>query len=546
MPISIGTIQFDEKWLYRQLKRDLRDDWFTDPLFYTDVFDAKLIEQIVAANLAENHGQYEPADRALLNIPKPNFTLRYALETSIADRAIYQGLAMHLIPFFDPLFRWNIFSHRYNPKASNRESIFHPHVQAWSSFLGSVRSAVQPNSYLVTTDLSNYYEHVQISLLEKTLLGSLPSVVATVEQKAHIREHISALIQFLSKWGFSRERGLPQNRDASSFLANMYMHPVDHAMSEYEGAYFRYMDDIKIVCNDMHSARLALKRLIVALRNVGLNVNAKKTEIVPGSNTAEIERCLGSTSPEILALDTIWNTRSRAAILKALPALMRATLKLVESQKTDSRDFRFCVRRLSWLAQCDDMGVPPEFFAELTPRIIQALADAPASTDEFVTYLAAVELTQLHLESISSFLCDQSKSIYTWQNYRLWLLLAQRDYRDDSLKQHAISLLSRAIDDANCAGASVYLGKHGSVDDRRHIAKNFNSFRSFLGQRSALIGLHELKYRPDIEDHVKPTLRKDLKGVFQNLSLNKGVYFAKKEDVSITKFVRREGDHDQY
>jgi hypothetical protein len=242
---------------------------------------------------------------------------------------------MYLIPFFDPLLRWNIFSHRYNPKASNRESIFHPHVQAWSSFLGSVRSTVQPNSYLVTTDLSNYYEHVQISLLEKTLLGSLPSVVATVEQKAHIHEHISALIHFLSKWGFSKERGLPQNRDASSFLANMYMHPVDQAMSEYEGAYFRYMDDIKIVCNDMHSARLALKRLIVALRNVGLNVNAKKTEIVPGSNTAEIERCLGSTSPEILALDTIWNTRSRGAILRTLAspfptALARALPPMIQ------------------------------------------------------------------------------------------------------------------------------------------------------------------------------------------------------------------------
>lgn len=46
----------------------------------------------------------------------------------------------------------------------------------------------------------------------------------------------------------------------------------------------------------------------------------------------------------------------------------------------------------------------------------------------------------------------------------------------------------------------------------------------FLGQRIALISLHELPFRPLINDLVKPFVRKDLVGVYTEMKKKPGVY----------------------
>src|SRR5690348_300884 len=98
MQIDLGSFVLSSDWLIKQLKNDLKDDWFPDPLRYADMFDEEFIARQIADNYSANHGQYVPSQRTVFNIPKANFTLRYALETSIADRALYHGLASFLVP----------------------------------------------------------------------------------------------------------------------------------------------------------------------------------------------------------------------------------------------------------------------------------------------------------------------------------------------------------------------------------------------------------------------------------------------------------------
>jgi hypothetical protein len=50
------------------------------------------------------------------------------------------------------------------------------------------------------------------------------------DEKGKIREYLERLFEWLSEWSFSSARGIPQNRDASSFLANIYMIPVDRIL----------------------------------------------------------------------------------------------------------------------------------------------------------------------------------------------------------------------------------------------------------------------------------------------------------------------------
>ncbi len=55
---------------------------------------------------------------------------------------------------------------------------------------------------------------------------------------------ISEIDRCLRSWSYRSEFGLPQNRDASSFLANLTLLSVDEAMLSRGYKYYRYMDDI--------------------------------------------------------------------------------------------------------------------------------------------------------------------------------------------------------------------------------------------------------------------------------------------------------------
>lgn len=541
MIIEFGDVQFESDSLFKQLRSDLRDDWFPDPLRFGDMLDSELVADCMTKNFALNQGRYVPRERDLFNVPKPNFTLRYALETSLSDRALYHGLALFLMPFYDRLIPWNAFSHRYDydHRGGPAKSPFKRPIPSWKDFVGSVRSAISTDSILLSTDLINYYEYIDIGRLQSTLLELLPDIDAAATEKAKIRARIDMLFSCLGAWTYTAERGLPQNRDASSFLANLYMLPVDRAMRTkgYRDTYFRYMDDIKIVCYNRYHARKALKDLILALRDIGLAVNPKKTEICDGLAALSMGGHINDGSEELQYLDQMWNTRSREPILRCIPRLKNLTIELIRKADTDSREFRFCIKRLECLALCDDLFVPSDFFLDVTPAMIDGLIDNPASTDQFARYLAAVPVGQDDLARIAAYLRDETRALYNWQNYQLWSLLSYKSYQDDNLLQYAAQIVKQRDDSPTRAGATLYCGAHGTDETRATIAETFRQLSSFLGQRSALIATHELPYRPAIETYVKPHVRQDLVGVYKHLRQERGTYYAPIERVPLTRVV---------
>jgi hypothetical protein len=149
-----------------------------------------------------------------------------------------------------------------------------------------------------------------------------------------------------------------------------------------------------------------------------------------------------------------------------------------------------------------------------------------------VEYLASVDVGVAELAPVIEYLADPSKSIYTWQNYRLWLLLAQKELQNEQLLAAARHTLSTDDTPAR-AGATVFLGVMGSDQDRLDVASRFSELTSFLGQRSALIALHEQPY-PRIRDFVT-TMRSDLHGVYRGLNKSsyRGTYFVAREDLRI-------------
>ena len=542
MVVSLGPIEFDENIVNSQLRRDLRDDWFPDPLLFEDMFESANVNYILEDNFRHNDGAFRPNRRTLLNIPKSNFTLRYGLETSLAERALYHALTMRLVRYYDPLISWNIFSHRESSDPKKRY-LFRRAIPAWQDFTGVVRNTLLESPVLLSTDLVNYFENINLELLKCIFIESLAEIEASPNDKADIRIHVDKLFEYLTSWCYSEVAGLPQNRDASSFLANMYMLSVDRIMLEKGYRYFRYMDDIKISCDSKHHARRALKVLSLELRKLGLSVNGGKTAIVQATDHEAIATCLDTGDADLQQIDSIWQTRSLRPIRRSFPLLSDLTKRQLKNGQVGSRTFRYCIRRLEVLARCHEFEVPDDYFSEITPLIVDALSDYPASTDELARYIRAVPTNSGSLACISELLQDESRNYYTWQNYRLWLLLVQKGHRDDALLGYAMHVVQTQEDNPTRCGATLYAGAYGSHDDRVDIAERFGSLTSFMGQRAAILAVQTLHYRPHIHDRIVPWLRDDLRNVYRNLK-RRGQYAAPPLAMSVTQVLDRGRDYE--
>ena len=540
----IGPIDFDRQLVERQLRNDLRDDWFTDPLRFEDMFTSNHIERDLTENLEKHHGEFSFKKRTLLDIPKPNFTLRYGLEVSLSERALYHAIAMHLGPLFDPLLPPCVFSHRAC-RDSKRRYLFKRGIPQWRDFNGSVHSALKAadKEFLLVTDLTNYFENIDLIILKKTLIDQLPFVDATAEQKFKIRLYIDVLSEYLTHWSFSKSSGLPQNRDASSFLSNIYMLPIDREMLKSKHRYFRYMDDIRIVCESEYAARKALKELSILLRQRGLSVNGGKTKIVSKRDQSEIDKCFEEDS-KLQCIDSIWQTRSLKPIRRSLRQLRELTEQELTIGGGASRTFRFCIERLRMLASCPEFEVPDEYFQKITELAIEALSNHPASTDKISQYLCVAPTSKDQLDMIADLLVDNQKNFYSWQNYLLWLLLTWKEHEKSDLLAYAMDVVQNEKDDATRCGATLYAGALGGESGRIGVAKRFRTLSSFLGQRSAIIAVQELRYSPHIRDFVQPYVRSDLVGVYRSLKGRAPRYIAPPLKTPITSIVDSSRDYD--
>ena len=101
MAIRIGALEIDDDLVLKQLRQDLKDDWFPDPRKFDDVFNKELVQKILRDNIEGNNGEFRPGVRHALNAPKSNLTLRSALETSITDRLMYHALVAPLVLLYD-------------------------------------------------------------------------------------------------------------------------------------------------------------------------------------------------------------------------------------------------------------------------------------------------------------------------------------------------------------------------------------------------------------------------------------------------------------
>lgn len=325
------------------------------------------------------------------------------------------------------------------------------------------------------------------------------------------------LLNCLKQWAYNEAQGIPQNRDASSILGNIYMLPVDQAMLAKGYQYFRYMDDIRIVADNRYKARAALQDLICELRKYGLNVNGAKTKILtPG--TDEYVKELGAPEAELEAIEEMWRSRSGTVIRRSLPHLRSYALKLIAAGRTHERGFRFCINKFCNLALCEEFEVEQAFFSDIVDAAIKELDEQPFASDQLIRFLKAAPVTPVQMEAVVGFIRDRSRSIYAWQGYLVWQLLAYHKHFSDPALEAA---RAQALDGSSSgvrAGAIHYLGVGGRTEDTQLIMKNFQYLTTPIEIRSALIAIHDVPFRKGVEQDVKPHIQPHDQGVYTTLN----------------------------
>lgn len=486
---EILAFPIDVDAVLQHLHRDMRDDWFEDALQHRDLFaNKKALREVLHDVLLEGNGRYGASKRHVCDIPKKGLGVRYALETDFYDRFIYQAICSYLVPFYDPLLSHRVLGHRYNNRQRTSKDLFKGRIELWQTFEGVTRTALQNNQALFATDLINYFENITIESIRTAFEGMLPNIKASGPEKVLIRNSINTLCELMTQWGYSERHGLPQNRCASSFIANVVLNAVDHEMVRLGFDYYRYVDDIRIICDSPRAARQAATVLIGQLRTVGMNINSSKTKILTAESPAsDINEFFPGSDDRSTTIDSMWRSRSRRVIIRSTKYIFQLLQECIDSKQTQSRQFRFAVNRLIRLVDAGIFDVRGELAEQLKSLMIESLEDHAVSTDQYCRLLSVLELAPAELERIEQFLCDHERAIHSWQNYHLWLTLARLKYKTEKLVALATQRINSDILRSEVAAIFIYLRCVDEVGILEKIVAEFRSSWPYYHQRNFLL-----------------------------------------------------------
>lgn len=539
-------VQFD--LVLQHLRQDMRDDWYFDCLQYVDLFNKKDdAKRIIISLLQEWNGTYRGTHRVVRNIPKKGYGERYGLETDFFDRFIYQAICSFLIPYYDKLLSHRVLSYRYDQKPLKPKYLFKNKISRWLTFEGVTLTFVRSKKYLLVTDISNFFENISRAHMIDELECAIPNIKATGPEKLQIRNAIRTLDKLLEQWTYSGSQGLPQNRDASSFLSNIVLSSVDREMEKSGYDYYRYVDDIRIIADsDLHAKR-ALQDLIRQLRTVGLNINASKTEILePDIPKDKLTEYFPSSQDSTTnAIEYMWKSRSRRLVMRSVTYIYKILIDCIRSDETQSRQFRFAVNRIAKILESGIFDVGDALSKPLLDTLSKTLYDQAVSTDQYCRLIEILDKDGYCLSALEDFLLAEQGAIHDWQNYNIWLLLAKRKHRSDELVALAGRKLAQDMSSGEASAILIWLRCVQETDLIVQAVKRFSTSLPYQNARYLLISASVLQNYDLLlsRDLVSTGLKGTIKRIVPHMNAD-GLPFAVREQPDWPNLVDEVSEYD--
>lgn len=150
--------------------------------------------------------------------------------------------------------------------------------QMWIKLQKTIYKFSKGKKLMISTDLSNYYDSIDMRELKKVLTSYLkPHSEVVIDLLFGIIENISWHPDYLPYSG----RGLPtSNLEAIRLLAHSFLFEVDEVLKKKtKNCFTRWMDDIVVGVDSKKEAREVISSISDMLKSRGLALNLAKTNI---------------------------------------------------------------------------------------------------------------------------------------------------------------------------------------------------------------------------------------------------------------------------
>jgi hypothetical protein len=175
------------------------------------------------------------------------------------------------------------FSGRSHANANREPGDYESWFHVWRDFTASVERAAQKEgyAYVFSTDIADFFPTVDRQRAKQALAHRTQATPALLELLFHCLE------SWLPRYAYSTATGLPvEDNDVSRLVAHNYLKSLDARFTDIPNwVYLRY--DTIFVVRTEGEADQARAQHHKALRELGLNPNASKTEVL---TTTEFER----------------------------------------------------------------------------------------------------------------------------------------------------------------------------------------------------------------------------------------------------------------
>jgi RNA-directed DNA polymerase len=222
--------------------------------------------RLLAVNEHLKRGTYQPKPVKRVYIPKPGSSEKRPLGIpTVTDRIVQAAVKMAIEPIFEREFAEH--SYGFRPGRSCHDA------------LRRVDELLQSGAvHVVDVDIKGYFDSIPHQRLMELVGERIADgrVLALIE--SFLKQHIMEPLGWIEPE--EREEGTPQGGVISPLLANIYLNPLDHLMSQSGYEMVRYADDMVILCHSAEAAQNAMAMLREWSAQAVLELHPQKTKIV--------------------------------------------------------------------------------------------------------------------------------------------------------------------------------------------------------------------------------------------------------------------------
>lgn len=181
----------------------------------------------------------------------------------VRDRVVQTALRMVIEPIFEREF--SPVSYGFRPGRGCKDALRQVDKLLKSGY-----------SHVVDLDIKGYFDSIPHDRLMK-LVGERIADKRVLEM---IEGFLKAGVMDGLEVDTERDEGTPQGGVISPLLANIYLNPLDHLLTEKGYKVVRYADDIVVLCRDEETAGRVLSETESWMSDAGLQLHPQKTRVV--------------------------------------------------------------------------------------------------------------------------------------------------------------------------------------------------------------------------------------------------------------------------